>query len=341
MRRARRRERDVPAKGCCHERTRIVIASTPDPGTGGWWAARCAVTRKDFDDDHAAAATRARRTMIGRGEIELLAFLGGELWAEDQRPVVEPLADDFRAQLVGGGLQCGDVIDREKGIVALAEPDLRTLELLLDETVAVEVVGGPEREERGDPHHHRAEGFIAQVEIVVRETAALVGENPVIWILGGVFRYGNAKGGSLLHALEDEVDAVGAFPCHASLPGQDMVFLAHALFGPFDRQPVVAGKGLHPDLVVGGTLAQDLLVDRRNADDLTEKMHHLLGPRQPAEVAVNDNAVEAMVDERKQVSEQLGEQFHGHPHKARSDAKSHQAWTGPADRGRQEFSSGR
>src|SRR5205814_1813841 len=84
------------------------------------------------------------------------------------------------------------------------------------------------REERGDPHHHRAEGFIAQVEIVVRETAALVGEDPVIWIRGGVFRHGDAKGGSLLHALEDEVDAVGAFPCHASLPGQDMVFLAHA-----------------------------------------------------------------------------------------------------------------
>src|SRR5712671_1779261 len=85
---------------------------------------------------------------------------------------------------------------------------------------------------------------------------------------------------------------------------------------PFDRQPVVAGKGLHPDLVVGCTLAQELLVDRRNADDLTEEMHHLLGPRQPAEVAANDHAVEAMVDERKQVSEQLGEQFPGHPHEA-------------------------
>jgi hypothetical protein len=36
----------------------------------------------------------------------------------------------------------------------------------------------------------------------------------------------------------------------------------------------------------------------------------------PCEVAVNDNAVEAVVDERKQVSEQLGEQFHGHPHEA-------------------------
>ncbi len=29
-------------------------------------------------------------------------------------------------------------------------------------------------------------------------------------------------------------------------------------------------------------------------------MHHLLGPRQAAEVTVNDNTVEAVVDERKQ-----------------------------------------
>src|SRR2546423_15433075 len=91
--------------------------------------------------------------------MELLAFLGGEFWAEDQRPVVEPLADDFRAQLVGGGLQCGNVIDCEKGVVALAEPDLRTLELLLDETVAVEVVGGLEREERRRPASPSGRGF--------------------------------------------------------------------------------------------------------------------------------------------------------------------------------------
>src|SRR3954451_12259679 len=99
-----------------------------------------------------------------------------------------------------------------KALSLLRNPICARLSFLLDETVAVEVVGGPEREERGDPHHHRAEGFIAQVEIVVRETAALVGEDPVIWIRGGVFRHGDAKGGSLLHALEDEVDAVGAFP---------------------------------------------------------------------------------------------------------------------------------
>ena len=78
-----------------------------------------------------------------------------------------------------------DVVDRKEGVVGLAEADLRALQLLLDEAMAVEVVGGLEREERGDPHHHRAQGFIAEVEVVVREAAALAGEDAVIRILGG------------------------------------------------------------------------------------------------------------------------------------------------------------
>ena len=73
--------------------------------------------------------------------------------AQDQGPVVEPAADDGWAQPVGGGLQRRHVGDGEEGIVGLAEADLRPLELLLDEAVAVEVVGGLEREERGHPHH--------------------------------------------------------------------------------------------------------------------------------------------------------------------------------------------
>ena len=40
-----------------------------------------------------------------------------------------------------------------------------------------------------------------------------------------------------------------------------MVFLAHALLGPFDRDVMVAGVGFHPVLVVGGALAQDFLAD--------------------------------------------------------------------------------
>ena len=50
-----------------HERTGIVIASNPDTGAGGRWAARCTVARKDLDNDHAAAAARAWWAMIGRG----------------------------------------------------------------------------------------------------------------------------------------------------------------------------------------------------------------------------------------------------------------------------------
>ena len=84
-------------------------------------------------------------------QVELLAFLGGELRSQDEGPVVEPLADDVRAQPVGGGLQCGHIIHGQEGVVVLAEADLRAVQLLLDEAVAIEVISGLEGEERG--HH--------------------------------------------------------------------------------------------------------------------------------------------------------------------------------------------
>ena len=67
MKRVRCQERDVPANRCWNGTTRIVIASNPDPGAGGRWAAGCTAARKDLDNDHAAAAARARRAMIGHG----------------------------------------------------------------------------------------------------------------------------------------------------------------------------------------------------------------------------------------------------------------------------------
>ena len=90
----------------------------------------------------------------------------------------------FWAQSVGRGLQRGHVVDGQKGIIVLAEAYSRTLEFLLDEAVAVEIIGGPEGEERGHAHHHGAEHLIADVEVVVREAAALVGENAVMRVLG-------------------------------------------------------------------------------------------------------------------------------------------------------------
>src|SRR6202022_1538712 len=165
----------------------------------------------------------------------------------------------------------------------------------------------------GDPHHHRAEGFVTDVEIVVGEAAALAGKDAIIGILSGVFRHGDAKSRPLLHAFENEVDAVGTGPHHATLPRQDMIFLAHALFAPFDRDPMIARESFPPVLVVGRALAQDFLADNRNADDQMEEVYHPLGARQPAEVAVYDDAVEAVVYEGQQAPEQLGKLLQGNP----------------------------
>ena len=57
------------------------------------------------------------------------------------------MTDDVWVQFVGGGLQRRDVVDREEGVVRLAEADLRPLQFLLDEAVAVEIVGGLEPNE--------------------------------------------------------------------------------------------------------------------------------------------------------------------------------------------------
>ena len=54
--------------------------------------------------------------------------------------------------------------------------------------------GGLERQGRGDPHHHRAEGFVADVEIVVGEAAALTRQDAIIDVLGGVLWHGDTKG---------------------------------------------------------------------------------------------------------------------------------------------------
>src|ERR1700739_4700390 len=68
---------------------------------------------------------------------------------------------------------------------------------------------------------------------------------------------------------------------------------------------MIAGEGLDPVLVVGRSPAQDPFAEHRNANDVSEKVHHLFGPRQPTEVAVNDNAVEAMVNEQQQVADTI------------------------------------
>jgi hypothetical protein len=70
-----------------------------------------------------------------------------------------------------------------KALSVLRKP-ICPFQLLLDEAVAVEVIAGLERKERGHPHDDGAEDLVADEEIVVGETAALRGKDPVVGVLG-------------------------------------------------------------------------------------------------------------------------------------------------------------
>src|SRR3954464_1207858 len=137
-------------------------------------------------------------------QVERAAFLSGELWPQHEGPIVERFADDVRAQPVSGGLQRSHVINRQEGIVVLAEADLRAVEFLRDEAVAIEVVRRLEGEERGHTHHHRTENLIADIEVIVGEAATLASEDAVMRVLGGIFRQADTEARTLLHALEDD-----------------------------------------------------------------------------------------------------------------------------------------
>src|SRR3984893_2484832 len=78
-----------------------------------------------------------------------------------------------------------------------------------------EVIRCLEGEKRRHTHDNGTENFIADVEVIVREAAPLASQDAVVGILGGILRHGDTEGRPLLHALEDEVDAVDILPDHS------------------------------------------------------------------------------------------------------------------------------
>src|SRR3989454_1335160 len=78
-------------------------------------------------EDEVAAVLDLRDGIEAR-QVDLLSLLGGELRPQQEGPVVEPFADDWRTQSVGSGLQRSDIVDRQECIVVLAEADLCAVE---------------------------------------------------------------------------------------------------------------------------------------------------------------------------------------------------------------------
>jgi hypothetical protein len=64
---------------------------------------------------------------------------------------------------------------------------------------------------------------------------------------------------------------------------------------------MIARIGFHPALIVVRPLAQRLLADLGDADDVAEEVHHQLRPRQRGQIAVNDNPVKAANERRRRI----------------------------------------
>ena len=161
------------------------------------------------------------------------------------------------------------------------------------------------------PHHDGSKHLIVNVEVVVREAAALMRQDPVVGVFGRILRHADPEGWPLFHALENEIDAIGALLAHSAQPGQDLILFADTFLAPLDGNVVVPGKSFHPVLIVIGALGQYLLAQDWDSEDLAKEMNHLLRPRQSAQVTVDDDSVEAMVHKEQQPAEKLREHFHG------------------------------
>src|SRR6266568_7805484 len=195
---------------------------------------------EDFMDgevtfENEVAAVFDLRHRVETRQVHLAAFALGELRPQDECPVVELFADDLWTEPISRRLQRRYIVHGEEGIVVLAEADVGPLQLPLDERVAIEPVRGVEREEACHAQDDGPQNFIVDVEVVMRETAALVREDAVVWVSGGILRDGDAERPALFHALEDEVDAVSVRLLDTAQRGQHVILFANSLFGPFDR----------------------------------------------------------------------------------------------------------
>src|SRR5260370_39529976 len=57
-------------------------------------------------------------------------------------------------------------------------------------------------------------------------------------------------------------------------------------------------------------MAENFLAHHRDTEELANEMNYLLRPGQPVEVAVNDNAVKAVIYKNQQAAKQLCESLH-------------------------------
>src|SRR3989442_13367775 len=115
---------------------------------------------------------------------------------------------------------------------------------------------------------------------------------------------------TLLQAGQHAGDALAA--PQAAVVGLDEVFFAYPLGrGLQDRDATLIGELAYPGLVGVGALFEDGRLDARDADDIMEEVHQVLGPLQALEIAVQHDAIPAGVDELDSLAQDCRQSLHG------------------------------
>lgn len=234
-----------------------------------------------------------------------------EFGSQHKGPVVEPLADELWAKPIGSGLKSLGVGNGNKSIVVFAKLDSIPFQFYLDEVMTVEPIGGVKGQEGSHSQHQGSQSGVADIKVVVGKPATAFAQDLVIRIRGGELGLSRAHGGSLLHALEDEVDPIALGSFHAAQQRLDKLFLFNPLLCPLDGNVMISGKPFHPPLVVVRPLRQHLFGNQRDAHYIMKEVDHVLRTRQHREITVDHDTVETVVDKNDQVTIQAHKRFHG------------------------------
>lgn len=244
-------------------------------------------------------------------KVHRLSLVLREFGPQKESPVVEPLADELWAKPIGSALQRLGVGNGNKGVVVFAELDSGSFQFYLDEVVTVEPIGGVKGQEGSHSDNQGSQSWVADIKVVVGKAAAAFAQDLVIRISAGELGLSRAQRGSLLHALEDEVDPIAPGSFHAAQPRLDKLFLFNPLLCPLHGNVMVSGKAFYPVLIVVSPLHQNLFANKRDTHDLVKKVNHVLWTRQHREIAPNHDTVETVINKHDQAAIQAHKCFHG------------------------------
>lgn len=104
-------------------------------------------------------------------QIHSLPFSFGELGAQEKRPVIKSLLQQFRGQTVGSLLESLRVVHGQKGIVLFSETDASPVQFGFEKRVAINPVSSLEREKGGDSQDHGTQFGVSNVEVVMGKAA--------------------------------------------------------------------------------------------------------------------------------------------------------------------------